>query len=80
LQTTRGRAFKAALLTGGAGLALAATPAFAQDVDCDLNPDDPACVTTDDAAGIIVTGSRILRQDFEANSPMVTIDEAKCCS
>jgi outer membrane receptor protein involved in Fe transport len=26
--------------------------------------------------GIVVTGSRIVRQDFEANSPFVTVDEA----
>jgi iron complex outermembrane receptor protein len=76
LQTIRGRAFKAALLTGGAGLSLAATPSLAQDVDCDLNPDDPACASTEQGPGIIVTGSRILRQDFEANSPFVTVDEA----
>ncbi|MBO9518157.1 MAG: TonB-dependent receptor [Porphyrobacter sp.] len=48
--------------------------AMAQDVDCDATPNNPACATTNDA--IIVTGSRIQRQDFEAPSPMVTVDEA----
>ena len=74
LQTTRNAAFRAALLAGGAGLAMIATPAYAQDVDCDVNPDDPACATAE-GGSIVVTGSRILRRDFESNSPMVTIDQ-----
>jgi iron complex outermembrane receptor protein len=72
LQTTRGVAFKAALLAGGAGLAMLAAPAAAQD-------EDPEDVLAQPGAaedqGIIVTGSRIVRRDFEANSPIVSVDE-----
>ncbi|MBO9519447.1 MAG: TonB-dependent receptor plug domain-containing protein, partial [Porphyrobacter sp.] len=49
-------------------------PAAAQTVDCDATPDNPACAVANDA--IIVTGSRIQRQDFESNSPTITADEA----
>ncbi|KRA83259.1 hypothetical protein ASD76_04150 [Altererythrobacter sp. Root672] len=49
-------------------------PAYAQDVDCDATPDNPACAVANDA--IIVTGSRIQRQDFESTSPTITADEA----
>ncbi len=36
----------------------------------------PAAIAQDDAAGerIVVTGSRIQRRDFQANSPIVTVD------
>ena len=74
LQTTRGVAFKAALLAGGAGLVMLAAPAAAQDEP------DPSDVleepgTVQEEGGILVTGSRIVRRDFESNSPIVTIDE-----
>src|SRR5690606_20367468 len=32
--------------------------------------------SADEGDAIVVTGSRILRRDFEANSPIVTIDES----
>src|SRR5690606_27195108 len=55
------------LLAGGASLAFASNPAFAQDEEGADNGDETP---------IIVTGSRIVRQDFEATSPVVTIDES----
>jgi outer membrane receptor protein involved in Fe transport len=71
-----------------AALALA-SPAAAQvsnstgqGTDCQARPDDPRCTgitetpAPDASSGtIVVTGSRIARQDYEANSPIVTIDE-----
>jgi len=60
---TIARGFKALLLAGGAGTISIAAPAVAQD--------DGA---TDDRP-IIVTGSRIQRPDFEANSPLVSVNE-----
>lgn len=82
--------YKSLLLAGATSTIALAVPASAQDQnppdpDCEANPLDPACAAT--AAGetsssapaggnaIIVTGSRIARQDYEANSPMVTVDE-----
>ena len=72
--------FKALLLSGCAGTIALATPALAQDpVDCVANPADPACPrdvdVDDDDTEIVVTGSRIARQDFNSNSPMVTVGE-----
>src|SRR5687767_8527783 len=80
-----------AWLAGGVGLAALAmaAPAAAQvsnqagsDPDCTANPEDTRCsrpstnpTPTPSAETIVVTGSRILRRDFEANSPMVTVDE-----
>jgi outer membrane receptor protein involved in Fe transport len=66
--------YKALLLAGCAGTVSLAMPAYAQDVDCDATPDNPACAVASDA--IIVTGSRIQRQDFESNSPTITADQA----
>jgi outer membrane receptor protein involved in Fe transport len=57
------RVVKALLLAGGASTFAIAVPAMAQD--------DGA----EEEDRIVVTGSRIQRQDFEANSPFVTIDE-----
>ncbi len=54
--------FRAALLAGGASTMLTAVPAVAQDQD-----EEPR-------ERIVVTGSRIATQDFDSNSPMVTID------
>ena len=68
--------YKALLLAGCATtFTLSAAPAMAQDeeVDCAANPDDPACV--DDGNRIVVTGSRIARPDYVANSPTVSVDE-----
>ncbi len=56
--------FKAVLMAGGATVLSMATPAFAQDAD----PEE-------EGERIVVTGSRIATQDFDSNSPMVTIDE-----
>ena len=55
--------FKAVLLAGGASTLAFAAPAFAQDEDQEEDR-------------IIVTGSRIATQDFNSNSPFVTVDES----
>lgn len=55
--------FKAVLLAGSASTMLMAAPAMAQDED----EDQPR-------ERIVVTGSRIATQDFNSNSPMVTVD------
>jgi iron complex outermembrane recepter protein len=55
--------FKALLLAGGASTIAMAAPAVAQDTGAE------------EEDRIVVTGSRIQRQDFEANSPFVTVDE-----
>ena len=84
LQTNRNGAFKALLLAGGASALVMAGPALAQDEEegegvleqpttADPNASGPPAPAADT---IIVTGSRIVRQDFEANSPIVTVDEA----
>ncbi|WP_328597977.1 TonB-dependent receptor domain-containing protein [Croceibacterium soli] len=77
LQTTRNTAFKAVLLAGGAGIVALAQPALAQDVEQEGDPIDAAVVADSSQAstGIVVTGSRIQRQDFQANSPIVTVGE-----
>ena len=82
LQTTRNTAFKAVLLAGGAGIMALSQPALAQeDEDTQTSSGDPVDVgpvadSAPDQPGIVVTGSRIRRGDFEANSPFVTVDEA----
>ena len=58
---TSGKAFKALLLVSGASVALTATPTLAQ-----VNEDDEP---------IVITGSRIQRQDFDSNSPMVSVGD-----
>src|SRR5690349_10018387 len=57
---------KALLLAGCAGTMVLATPAFAQDAPEGEDSDAP----------IVVTGSRIQRQDFNATTPTVTVNEA----
>ena len=82
LQTTRNAAFRAVLLAGAAGIMAVAQPALAQDAGDDEGAADNSGDEVDagpvaaDGPGILVTGSRIIRQDFEANSPFVTVDEA----
>ena len=82
--------YKSLLLASVTGTIAVAAPASAQAQgptaqDCETNPLDPACAaagaiaaSSANAAGannIVVTGSRIARQDYEANSPIVTVDE-----
>src|SRR6187551_1080865 len=67
--------YKALLLAGCAGTFAIATPAAAQVVDCAADPSNADCAVEDEGR-IVVTGSRIQRQDFESTSPMVTADEA----
>lgn len=95
LQTTRGRAFKAALMAGGAGIIVLAQPAFAQDNGQPVPTEEPvtgapaagdqtpgnevtdqSTNTTENNQGIVVTGSRIRKQDYQSNSPLVTVDQA----
>ncbi len=61
------------LLAGCAGTIAMASPSLAQETpgDGETGADSAA-----EAAPIVVTGSRIVRQDYQSNSPMVTIDEA----
>jgi len=88
LQSTA--ALKAVLLASGAGIFAMAQPAFAQDaapvptqepVQSTPTADQPpANQVTDQAAnpnqpGIVVTGSRIVKKDFQSNSPIVTVDQ-----
>jgi outer membrane receptor protein involved in Fe transport len=61
--------YKALLLAGCAGTFAIATPAMAQNA-----PD--AAASSDEDNKIVVTGSRIQRQDFNSTTPMVTADEA----
>lgn len=75
--------FKTLLLVGGACGGIAAIPAYAQSTDDDVDAIDilDAEVAEEEidppegASTIIVTGSRIRRQDYEANSPIVTLEE-----
>lgn len=81
--------YKSLLLAGCAGTFAVAAPAAAQasnqteqGADCQANPSDPRCGGINEPAAsavqsgtIVVTGSRIARQDYSANSPIVTIDE-----
>jgi outer membrane cobalamin receptor len=67
--------YKALLLAGCAGTVALASPAMAQTVDCNVTPDDPSCAGEEEGR-IVVTGSRIQRQDFNSTTPMVTADEA----
>jgi outer membrane receptor protein involved in Fe transport len=88
LQTTRNAAFKAAMLASGAGVIAMAQPAFAQanatpapapaaasTPTCDPAI-DPTCATPNaPSQGIVVTGSRIVKKDYNSNSPLVTADQ-----
>jgi len=55
------------LLSGAisGGILIAGTPAFAQEA--------PQQSAAEDSQAIIITGSRIARRDYEANSPIVTV-------
>src|SRR5688572_25950060 len=69
--------YKALLLAGCAGTFAMAAPAMAQSptVNCDTDPTNADCVGEEEGR-IVVTGSRIQRQDFNSTTPMVTADEA----
>ena len=84
------RLIKGLLMAGGAGILTVASPALAQQTSgADeetsggiLDPNTPGA-EPDQAPGaagaestIVVTGSRIARKDYEANSPIVTVDKA----
>jgi len=91
LQTTRNAAFKAALLAGGAGFIVLAQPVLAQDTAPPVPTNEPVTSaptaneppskdvtnqsTNPTAPGIVVTGSRIRKQDYNSNSPLVTVDQ-----
>lgn len=69
------RLVKGLLLAGGASVLALASPATAQDA---VESDGAADILAEPAPEerIVVTGSRIQRRDHEANSPILTIDEA----
>ncbi len=67
--------YKALLLAGCAGTIALTSPAMAQTVDCNVDPSNSAC-SGEEQGRIVVTGSRIQRQDFNSTTPMVTADEA----
>ncbi|MEO5706281.1 MAG: TonB-dependent receptor [Alteraurantiacibacter sp.] len=78
--------YKALLLAGAAGSIAIAVPSLAQaqgqaNPACEANPLDARCAPSAPREGaqgtgtIVVTGSRIARPDYEANSPFVTVDE-----
>jgi iron complex outermembrane receptor protein len=74
MNLNRSKLYKGVLLGGCATALCVASPSYAQQA-----PNAPGTQAPEDAAGsstIVVTGSRIARQDYEANSPIVTIDEA----
>jgi len=56
------RILLATTIIGGAALAMAASPSFAQSQD-----------GTAEVGEVVVTGSRIVRQDYVANSPVATV-------
>ena len=60
-----GQSLKAALFASSVGLVMAGAPVHAQDVQ----QDDEA--SADEA--IVITGSRIVRRDYQANSPIQTV-------
>lgn len=61
MKSTRDRLLASSILGGMAVLAVASTPAFAAET------------STTEVQEIIVTGSRIARQDYESNTPIVTV-------
>ncbi|MBX7247567.1 MAG: TonB-dependent receptor [Caulobacteraceae bacterium] len=60
IQSARQRLLASTIIGGAALLALQAAPAYAQDDATEVE-------------GVVVTGSRIVRQDFEAISPVTTV-------
>jgi outer membrane receptor protein involved in Fe transport len=89
MRVDRTNPFKVLLLTGCAVTIALSAPAAAQqtpDADDETGADildtntpgvDPSQSPGSGGQGtIVVTGSRIARQDYESNSPIVTIDEA----
>jgi outer membrane receptor protein involved in Fe transport len=65
--------YKALLLAGCASTFALGAPAMAQDSGDILTPEETAA--QDGEATIVVTGSRIQRQDYQSNSPIVTVGE-----
>jgi outer membrane receptor protein involved in Fe transport len=65
--------YKAVLLAGCAGTFTIATPAMAQNNGDIVTPEEVVAESGDQT--IVVTGSRIQRKDYEANSPIVTVGE-----
>ena len=63
-----GQTLRTALFASCVGVGLFATPAFAQEAQ-------PQAESEAEGQAIIITGSRIARQDYASNSPMVTVGE-----
>ncbi len=72
--TFRSRALGSSILGGVALLSAAAlvTPAFAQDAGGGAAANPQASSEVDE---VVVTGSRIARKDYLANSPIVTVTQ-----
>lgn len=60
----------ATTIIGGAAMAMAATPSFAQ---TEAGPIEQAPQQAAEVGEIVVTGSRISRQDYQSTSPIVTV-------
>jgi outer membrane receptor protein involved in Fe transport len=67
--------YKALLLASASSMTMVAVPAFAQGQPQPAAATDATPVGDSQAAAIIITGSRIARKDYTANSPTVTVDE-----
>src|SRR5690606_2867147 len=59
-------------LSLGASILAFSSPALGQEVEAP--PGESTAESTPSEAGLVVTGSRIVRRDFEANSPIVSVD------
>ncbi len=66
------RICKSLLLAGCAGTLAVASPGLAQQAS---GTDSDSGQSASQGGTIVVTGSRIARRDFEANSPIVTVDQ-----
>ena len=71
-EISKAKAFRGALLAGIAASVAIGTPAMAQTVAD--QPDGDILAEPEPTDRIVVTGSRIATQDFNSNSPIVTVD------
>lgn len=67
-------AVKALFLAGSMGVVAFAAPASAQDQETAERPAETPAANQDNQNSIVVTGSRIQRRDYNATSPIVTVD------
>ncbi|MBO9574097.1 MAG: TonB-dependent receptor [Sphingobium sp.] len=64
-----GQALRTALLVSSVGMVLLSTPALAQDAAAAA----PEATEAAEQPAIVITGSRIVRRDYQANSPIQTV-------